>query len=68
MTDGSDLHGQQRAAYVEYSILTLVIEHIEVSLHEAPTCSTVELLDRLHAAARKQLAAYESLRALDRAD
>ena len=34
-------HDPQQAAYVEYSILTLVIEHIEVSLHEAPTLSTV---------------------------
>jgi hypothetical protein len=55
-------------AYVEYSILTLVIEYIEASLHEAPTLSTVELLDRLQGAARRQLAEFTRLRALGLAD
>ena len=55
---------RQRAAYVDYSILTLVIEHVEASLHEAPTLSTVELLERLRDAATRQLAEYESLREL----
>ena len=59
-------HDPQQAAYVEYSILTLVIEHIEVSLHEAPTLSTVELLERLQGAARRQLDEFTRLRALER--
>ena len=59
-------HDPQQAAYVEYSILTLVIEHIEVSLREAPTLSTVELLERLQGAARRQLDEFTRLRALER--
>lgn len=59
---------QQRAAYVEYSILTLVIEHIEASLRETPTLSTVELLDRMHGLARDQLAEFTRLKTLDVAD
>ena len=61
-----ELHDPQQAAYVEYSILTLVIEHIEASLHEAPTLSTVELLERLQGDARRQLDEFTRLRALER--
>ena len=63
----SDLRERQQSAFVEHSILKLAIERIEVSLREAPTISTVELLDRLRLAERRQFAIYEGLRALDRA-